>query len=105
MLNMLLGNICADNCCLSGGVHVCIYCQRYANIIIAERECHPVVIYGMNVLKTEMFSIPLTTLALFSRFWMQNSRGKSEGVRQPGVEPGSTAWKATMLTATPLTPT
>ena len=26
-------------------------------------------------------------------------------VRQPGVEPGSTAWKATMLTATPLTHT
>ena len=25
-------------------------------------------------------------------------------MRQPGVEPGSTAWKATMLTATPLTP-
>ena len=25
-------------------------------------------------------------------------------LRQPGVEPGSTAWKATMLTATPLTP-
>ena len=25
-------------------------------------------------------------------------------VRQPGVEPGSTAWKATMLTVTPLTP-
>ena len=24
-------------------------------------------------------------------------------VRQPGVEPGSTAWKATMLTVTPLT--
>ena len=24
-------------------------------------------------------------------------------LRQPGVEPGSTAWKATMLTATPLT--
>ena len=24
-------------------------------------------------------------------------------VRQPGVEPGSIAWKATMLTATPLT--
>ena len=24
-------------------------------------------------------------------------------MRQPGVEPGSTAWKATMLTATPLT--
>ena len=26
-------------------------------------------------------------------------------VRQPGVEPGSTAWKATMLTVTPLTRT
>ena len=25
-------------------------------------------------------------------------------MRQPGVEPGSTAWKATMLTVTPLTP-
>ena len=24
-------------------------------------------------------------------------------MRQPGVEPGSTAWKATMLTVTPLT--
>lgn len=28
--------------------------------------------------------------------------GKRNGMRQPGVEPGSTAWKATMLTATPL---
>ncbi len=25
-------------------------------------------------------------------------------VRRPGVEPGSTAWKATMLTVTPPTP-
>jgi hypothetical protein len=25
-------------------------------------------------------------------------------MRQPGVEPGSAAWKATMITATPLTP-
>ncbi len=25
-------------------------------------------------------------------------------MREPGVEPGSIAWKATMLTATPLTP-
>ena len=24
-------------------------------------------------------------------------------LRQPGVEPGSAAWKATMITATPLT--
>ena len=28
---------------------------------------------------------------------------KINDVRQPGVEPGSTAWKATMLTVTPLT--
>jgi hypothetical protein len=32
-----------------------------------------------------------------------NFRGKKERLRQPGVEPGSAAWKATMITATPLT--
>ena len=26
-------------------------------------------------------------------------------VRQPGVEPGSTAWEAAMITVTPLSPT
>ena len=26
-----------------------------------------------------------------------------KNLRQPGVEPGSAAWKATMITATPLT--
>ena len=31
------------------------------------------------------------------------SRKKEEIMRQPGVEPGSAAWKATMITATPLT--
>ena len=29
---------------------------------------------------------------------------RSKNVRQPGVEPGSTAWKAAMLTVIPLTP-
>ena len=29
--------------------------------------------------------------------------GKKNEVRRPGVEPGSTAWKATMLTVTPPT--
>jgi hypothetical protein len=28
---------------------------------------------------------------------------KKLNLRQPGVEPGSAAWKATMITATPLT--
>ena len=28
---------------------------------------------------------------------------KKKNVREPGVEPGSTAWKAAMLTVTPLT--
>ena len=27
-----------------------------------------------------------------------------KGMRQPGIEPGSIAWKATMLTFTPPTP-
>ena len=31
-------------------------------------------------------------------------RGKKKNLRQPGVEPGSTAWKAAMLTVIPLTP-
>ena len=29
---------------------------------------------------------------------------KKQRVRQPGIEPGSIAWKATMLTFTPPTP-
>jgi hypothetical protein len=28
---------------------------------------------------------------------------KKKSVRRPGIEPGSTAWKATMLTITPAT--
>ena len=28
---------------------------------------------------------------------------KNQDLRQPGIEPGSAAWKATMLTITPLT--
>jgi hypothetical protein len=28
---------------------------------------------------------------------------KTKSVRRPGIEPGSTAWKATMLTITPAT--
>lgn len=30
---------------------------------------------------------------------------KIDSVRQPGVEPGSTAWEAAMITVTPLSPT
>jgi hypothetical protein len=32
-----------------------------------------------------------------------NFQSKNKILRQPGVEPGSAAWKATMITATPLT--
>ena len=35
---------------------------------------------------------------------VRNVFTEKNNVRQPGVEPGSTAWKAIMLTATPLTP-
>ena len=33
------------------------------------------------------------------------SRKRFFHVRQPGVEPGSTAWEAAMITVTPLSPT
>ena len=33
------------------------------------------------------------------------SRKRLFHVRQPGVEPGSTAWEAAMITVTPLSPT
>ena len=42
-----------------------------------------------------------TICASFEWGW-EGPRSKTR-VRQPGVEPGSTAWKATMLTVTPLT--
>ena len=32
------------------------------------------------------------------------SKKKDKKLRQPGIEPGSTAWKAAMLTIIPLTP-
>jgi hypothetical protein len=50
--------------------------------------------------------------ALVSVFWCdrleQAARSESKSVqnksvRRPGIEPGSTAWKATMLTITPAT--
>ena len=31
-------------------------------------------------------------------------KGKKRGLRRPGIEPGSTAWKAAMLTTIPPTP-
>ena len=34
---------------------------------------------------------------------MDNDKEKKKVLRWPGVEPGSTAWKATMLTVTPPT--
>ena len=34
---------------------------------------------------------------------IQSMFEKIKRLRQPGVEPGSAAWKATMITATPLT--
>ena len=34
---------------------------------------------------------------------MGEIKRKKNGLRQPGIEPGSAAWKATMLTITPLT--
>ena len=33
----------------------------------------------------------------------KKEKKKKRGVRGPGIEPGSTAWKATMLTITPAT--
>ena len=33
----------------------------------------------------------------------EGEKRKEKNVREPGVEPGSTAWKAAMLTVTPLT--
>ena len=33
----------------------------------------------------------------------KEKEGEKKNVREPGVEPGSTAWKAAMLTVTPLT--
>ena len=33
---------------------------------------------------------------------LPSTRAMTQKVRQPGIEPGSTAWKATMLTTTPL---
>ena len=52
-----------------------------------------------------MSSIMLTvhTQARSSVQWDQKDSGKKKSVRRPGVEPGSTAWKATMLTVTPPT--
>lgn len=35
---------------------------------------------------------------------LDNPRTDKKIMRRPGVEPGSTAWKATMLTVTPPTP-
>ena len=35
---------------------------------------------------------------------MKNGFENKKIMRQPGIEPGSTAWKAAMLTIIPLTP-
>ena len=35
----------------------------------------------------------------------EKHQNKNFTVRQPGVEPGSTAWEAAMITVTPLAPT
>ena len=35
---------------------------------------------------------------------MYLKRNERKKLRQPGIEPGSTAWKAAMLTIIPLTP-
>ena len=40
---------------------------------------------------------------IFLRIQKQHICQKKEKLRRPGIEPGSTAWKATMLTITPPT--
>ena len=42
---------------------------------------------------------------IFSETNFENTkRGKEKILRRPGIEPGSTAWKAAMLTTIPPTP-
>ena len=40
---------------------------------------------------------------LFTEFKVKRTRKLNKIMRRPGIEPGSTAWKATMLTFTPPT--
>ena len=40
---------------------------------------------------------------LGEKYDLEKKKKKKNEVRRPGVEPGSTAWKATMLTVTPPT--
>ena len=47
--------------------------------------------------------IPVASSCMFSIPHQTPNAAKNEKVRRPGIEPGSTAWKAAMLTIIPPT--